>query len=185
MSDIKEEVVLTICELFKKHGADDYIGEPVTQEEHMIQSAMIAESKGFSSDMIVACLLHDVGHLLHETNPPMGNLGVLSHDKVGGQFLLKNGFNSTVVDLVSNHVNAKRYLLSVDFTYMQKLSDASKLTLAYQGGLMNEVECKQFELRPNFKLYLEMRYIDEEAKSTDIKYKSLEYFRPFILSSLA
>ena len=50
--------------LYEKFGSEDYIGEPVTQTEHMIQAAMFAENDGCSPDVVLACFFHDIGHLL-------------------------------------------------------------------------------------------------------------------------
>lgn len=63
--DPAAEALDTINWLFAHYGASDYVGEPVSQEEHALQTAHFArqdrpEDPGF----YVAALLHDVGHLM-------------------------------------------------------------------------------------------------------------------------
>lgn len=166
----------TIIELFQYRGDSNYIGEQLSQKEHMIGAAMIAEKLGFDNNIIVAALLHDIGHLLFE-NEPMGDLGVKDHEIIGSKFIRNLGFNNTVCDLVLNHVNAKRYLCSVDKNYFNNLSEASKQTLNYQGGIMNEKEISSFKSSPNFEMYLNLRRVDELAKDKNMNIVDIEYFR--------
>ncbi|MDD4930598.1 MAG: HD domain-containing protein [Candidatus Colwellbacteria bacterium] len=166
-----------IISLFRKRGGSDYIGEPVTQEQHMVGAALIAEEKGYSDDLIVAALLHDIGHLLFE-NEKMGDLGVKGHEKIGADYLRGLGFNETVCDLVENHVNAKRYLCTVSPLYSKNLSNASRKTLNYQGGPMSNKEIWEFRKRPRFEMYIDLRIVDELSKESDMKGRDLEYFIP-------
>ena len=127
-----------VIALFLKYGSNDYIGENVTQLEHMTQCALLAKKDGATDNLIVAALLHDIGHLLvfDSNTPTMPGLGVAGHEDIGAKFLESLGFNSTVCTLVRNHVAAKRYLISTNSTYYDHLSNASKQTLEYQGGVI-------------------------------------------------
>jgi predicted HD phosphohydrolase len=51
--------------LFDRHGNIAYSDEPVTQREHALQTAALAEAAGASDALITAALLHDLGHLLN------------------------------------------------------------------------------------------------------------------------
>jgi putative nucleotidyltransferase with HDIG domain len=97
--------------LFRERGEADYIGEPVTQRQHMLLAAHAATRQGARPAVVVAALLHDVGHLLDD-HPAMGNLGVHSHEQVGSQYLQKLGLSTEVCQLVAQHVAAKRYLVT-------------------------------------------------------------------------
>ncbi|UJR37956.1 hypothetical protein I4U23_030640 [Adineta vaga] len=168
--------------IYEKHGESEYYGEAVTQYQHAIQAAYHAEQYAPNdSELIIAALLHDIGHLLGEkAEDRMGNLGVLQHEHVGAEYLRKNiGLSERICYLVDNHVNAKRYLTHVDKDYYNRLSDASKQTLVYQGGPMSDDEAEKFRLHPDFELCLRMRTFDEAAKDTDFnKYeeKAIQYW---------
>lgn len=153
--------------LYEKHGDSDYFGEPVTQYQHAIQAAYFAEKYApDDTELILAALLHDIGHLLGKTEEDrMGKLGVLRHEYLGGEYLRKEiGLSERICYLVENHVNAKRYLTHADREYYNRLSDASKQTLVYQGGPMNDDEAEKFRSNAQFELCLRMRTFDESAK---------------------
>ena len=80
------------------------------------------------------------------------------------------------VILIENHVIAKRYLAR-DLNYYNSLSDASKQTLTYQGGPMNDADAKKYQNLPNFKDYIKIRRYDDQAKNKNISIKSLNYYR--------
>jgi predicted HD phosphohydrolase len=89
---------------------------------------------------------------------------VWSHETVGAEALRSLGFSEKIAQLVANHVEAKRYLVSTDPAYYEGLSEASKITLEKQGGKMTEAEMHSFEQDPFFELHLALRRIDEQAK---------------------
>lgn len=167
-----------IYTLFAKYGEHDYLGESVSQKSHLIQTAMLAEEAGASPELIAAAFLHDVGQFVGmELNlPTISNLGIRHHEAIGAEFLRYKGFPEYVVNLVGEHVNAKRYLVAANLGYYQRLSEASKQTLALQGGPMNDEACLAFENYDFFKDILRLRSWDELAKRTDLKLKPLEYY---------
>lgn len=170
---------------YHKYGASDYIGEPVTQIEHMTQGAMFAEQDGKKPEIVIAMFLHDIGHLLKENNPNMmGELGVANHETLGRKFLEELGIPEPIPELVENHVKVKRYLVAVNPSYYQKLSDASKKTLEYQGGPMNDMEVQEFLKSPLFEDSLLVRSYDEKSKVQGMKIKSLEYYKNYIIKYL-
>jgi len=113
MSDGAAQTTQTIFDLYRKHGDNDYIGEAVSQTEHMIQCAMLAEKENFGEDVILGALFHDIGHLLglEENLPQMETFGTQNHERVGEKFLKELGFPETVTKMVAGHVEAKRYLV--------------------------------------------------------------------------
>jgi phosphonate degradation associated HDIG domain protein len=159
-------VIDEIMNLYSLHGNEDYIGEPVSQIEHMSQSAELAMRGGYDDEVILAAFFHDLGHLCAINDPSMnmGGYGVMRHEKIGADFLRSKGFPERVAKLVENHVQAKRYLTCKYPDYYNNLSEASKKTLEYQGGVMSQAEALAFEADPLFELSIIMRKWDEEAK---------------------
>jgi predicted HD phosphohydrolase len=139
---------------------------------------MLAEEDNCSPNLIVASLLHDIGHLLifdvdaFTDLQALPRLGVSRHEDIGKHYLLSLGYNDTVANLVGNHVLAKRYLVSKDEQYYSKLSDASKETLGHQGGLMSRKELEEFEKDPLFLDSLKLRQYDDKAKVQNVKVKA-------------
>jgi len=122
---------------------DLYIGEKVTTSDHMLQTAMLAEKNHSSKSLICACLLHDYGHFVIE-DPDLLVLKSLDgkHEEVGFGFL-KDYFRQEVTEPIKLHVQAKKYLCR-NKSYYDLLSDASKISLELQGGIMNDEEVRKF-----------------------------------------
>ncbi len=180
-----QQKVDDIFALYEQHGAEEYYGEAVTQLEHMCQSAELARSGGYDDEVILAAFFHDIGYLIHSQNKDtMGNYGRTNHEKEAGAFLRRMGFSERVAQLAEQHVNAKRYLTYADPEYYQRLSEASKKTLEYQGGPMQEAEAKAFREDPLFDLNITMRKWDEEAKLTDQSLPDLDIYRQIAIRHL-
>ncbi len=168
----KEEAEIIVDEIFslyENHGNADYIGEPVSQLEHMCQAAQLAEEEGYDDEVVLAAFFHDIGHLCEFIMPVelMEGVGVLDHESIGQAYLVNKGFSERVAKLVRSHVEAKRFLTFKFPEYFEKLSDASKLTLQHQGGRMNAEEAEAFETDPMFELFIKMRTWDDLAKITN------------------
>jgi 2-amino-1-hydroxyethylphosphonate dioxygenase (glycine-forming) len=183
----KRERVDEVFGLYKKFGQADYIGEPVSQIEHMCQSAQLAEKEGFDEEVIIAAFFHDIGHLfaMDQDLENMGGYGVMSHEKLGADFLRRLGFSEKVVKLVENHVQAKRYLTYKYPEYFEKLSEVSRKTLAYQGGVMNAEDAEVFENDELFELSLKMRTWDELAKEKKVPLPDLEKYKNLALKVIS
>lgn len=164
-----EKIVNEIFSLYENHGNADYIGEPVSQLEHMCQAAELAEEEGYDDEVVLAAFFHDIGHLCEFIMPVelMEGVGVLDHESIGQAYLVNRGFSERVARLVRSHVEAKRFLTFKYPEYFDKLSDASKITLQHQGGRMNAEEAAAFESDPMFELYIKMRTWDDLAKITN------------------
>jgi phosphonate degradation associated HDIG domain protein len=176
--NIIHQTLEEILALYQQFGQESY-GENLSQLEHMVQSAQLAQAEGYEEEIVLAAFLHDIGHLYgHQIEAEkMGTLGTQSHEKIGANYLREKGFSETVASLVEGHVAAKRYLCYQDPQYLQNLSQASLLTLQEQGGPMNEAEAQAFEAHPLFGLSIKMRYWDEEAKKTNQAIPALDSFR--------
>jgi phosphonate degradation associated HDIG domain protein len=170
-------VVDGIFDLYMQYGQSDYVGEPVSLLEHMLQSAQMAEKEGYDDDFILAAFFHDIGHLCEHIQPAerMEDVGVMDHESIGMRYLLRRGFSRRVARLVGGHVEAKRYL-ALDRGYYDRLSDASKKTLEFQGGLMDEQEAAAFESDPHFDELIRMRLIDDAAKTVGVPVPDLDRY---------
>jgi phosphonate degradation associated HDIG domain protein len=161
-----EAIVEEIFLLYEQFGNDDYIGEPVSQLEHMCQAAQLAEAEGFDEEVILAAFFHDIGHLLEHIMPVkhMDSFGVADHDLLAGKYLREKGFSEKIARLAESHVQAKRYLTFKFPDYYKKLSEASIMTLEKQGGKMSETEAGMFEMDDMHRLYIKLRQWDDAAK---------------------
>jgi len=181
-----EQTADFILDLYEQFGGDDYIGEPVSQVEHMCQCALLAEQEGYGDEVILAAFFHDIGHLCEHIMPveQMDGYGVVDHEKLGAGFLLSYGFSENIASLVRNHVQAKRYLTHRYESYYNQLSEASKKTLEFQGGRMSAAEAESFEADPLFDLHIRLRRWDEKAKLEDQPLPPLEKYREMMIAHL-
>jgi predicted HD phosphohydrolase len=99
--------------------------------------------------------------------------------------LLKLGFSERLAALVKSHVVAKRYLTYKYPEYYDKLSEASKTTLAFQGGVMSKEEAEAFEANPDAELIIRMRTWDDLAKEMDIPVNNIEHLKAMALKHLS
>lgn len=169
MSLTKQEIVSNIDEIFGlyEHFGNEEYGENVTQMMHMMQSANYAIRDGATDELIIAAFLHDIGHFI-EQSASMNGYGRHDHDRLGGEYLRNKGFSQHMANLVASHVAVKRYLTYKDSDYYQQLSDASKITLDFQGGPMSEDEAAIFEADPMKDQYIQIRLWDDLGKDEDV-----------------
>ena len=160
-----------------------YIGEKVTMSEHMIQTAMLAEKAKCNDDLICSCLLHDYGHFILERPDELVKKNLDGkHEDIGYEYL-KNIFKKEITDPIRYHVQAKRYLAR-DKNYFELLSEASKISLKLQGGVLNDDESTKFEEQDYFKSTILLRKFDDAAKKTDIKMKSIHDYKKLLTSKI-
>jgi 2-amino-1-hydroxyethylphosphonate dioxygenase (glycine-forming) len=129
--------------------------------------------------VVLAAFFHDIGHICVMNNEAlsMNGYGVKSHEKIGADYLRQKGFSERVARLVESHVQAKRYLTFKDPAYYDMLSEASKKTLEFQGGVMSEQEAEAFENDPLFETSIHMRKWDEMAKEINTPVIDLQWLR--------
>ncbi|GLO48883.1 phosphohydrolase [Pseudomonas putida] len=177
------QIIDSTFALYERHGRDDYIGEAITQLEHMSQAAQLAMAEGFDDEVVLAAFFHDIGHLCGG-DASMGGYGVVSHERIGAEYLRRCGFGERMARLVQYHVEAKRYLTLRQPGYYQRLSEASRRTLEYQGGVMSEDEADVFERDPLFEVSLRMREWDEMAKEIGVPVVDLDGLKQRALALL-
>jgi phosphonate degradation associated HDIG domain protein len=172
-----EQAVAQVFALYERFGDADYIGEPVSQIEHMSQAAQLAIAEGFDDEVVLAAFFHDIGHICTESAENMGGFGVVSHERLGANYLRSVGFSERMARLVEYHVQAKRYLTLKEPGYYERLSEASRRTLEYQGGVMTAAEAEAFEQDPLCSVSLRMRQWDELAKQIGVPVINLDVLK--------
>lgn len=170
------DILAELADVFQAARARPYIGEAIDQLEHGLQAAAAAERAGADAEVVLAAWLHDIGHLIAPDAPTMAELGVLNHEGLGADWLRVRGFSERVARLVAAHVAAKRYLVARRAAYAERLSDASRGTLAFQGGPMSEEEASVFEAREDLAEVLRVRAWDEAAKVVGAETPGLDHY---------
>ena len=152
----------------------------------MSQAAALAEEEGFEDEVILAAFFHDIGHLCAESNEAesMDGFGNVDHEKLGADYLRERGFSDRLATLVESHVTAKRYLTYKYPEYYDRLSQASKATLEFQGGRMNDEEASNFEQNPDAELFVRLRYWDDKAKEINKPIQNIEHLKSMAISHL-
>lgn len=176
----RDNIVAFLEDIFERRGGEEYLGEPVTMAEHMLQGATIAEQNGQPEIIIVAALLHDIGHFTSEFGMfQMDDTEDRFHENAGAD-VLQDFFPTLVTDCVRYHVAAKRYLCATKPSYYDRLSEASIHSLNLQGGPMDAQEVAAFEQNPNLKDIIAVRYLDEAGKHPDMQTPSFSHFAPMV-----
>lgn len=171
-----DEIEAEVLTLFERGGDSQYGGEAVTQLEHGLQAAMLAEQQGASSEIIVAALLHDIGHLLHLLPDDAPDKGIDDlHETLAAEWL-EGRFPPEVLEPVRLHVESKRYLSAAEPGYMDSLSRPSTISLELQGGPMSPEERREYELGPHFEAAIAVRRWDDEAKVAGLATPPLSHF---------
>ncbi len=171
-------IVDVVCELFATKGNAAYVGEPVSQLEHALQAAYHAEQEQASDELVVAALLHDIGHLIHKLPEDAADHGIDTRHEQMGYAWLKQYCGPQVTEPIRLHVPAKRYLCATDANYQGELSPASVQSLALQGGPFNQAEIDEFERNPHYHAAVALRRWDDLAKVPHMKVPPLEHYRP-------
>lgn len=172
--------VSDIVNLFESRGDSEYGGEAVTQLEHALQAALLAEQEHASAALIAAALLHDVGHLLHDLPDDAPDQGTDDHHENAGGRFLRQLFPETVTEPVRLHVSAKRYLCTVDEAYREQLSHPSIVSLELQGGLMSPDDVAAFEANPFAQEAIRLRRWDDAAKVPGLDTPSLSHYAGYL-----
>jgi len=162
--------------LFARHGAAQYSGEPVTQLEHALQTAHLAEASDADDELVTACLLHDLGHLLANQGATPTLRGIDDTHQYFALPFLRGLFPDSVLDAIKLHVDAKRYLCHVDAEYHERLSEDSKRSLALQGGVFDAAAAADFLAQPGARDAVMLRQWDDLAKQADLATPSLAHF---------
>jgi predicted HD phosphohydrolase len=183
--ETQRSIVDLITDMLNDAGSESYGGEAVSQLEHALQAAVLAQEAGKDEEFVVACLLHDIGHLAEDARAGFNVEGdhkraeAMNHGDAGAEFL--DGIASERMRwLIAGHAVAKRYLCAVEPGYYERLSPVSKQTLEYQGGPMTPDEAAELERHPWFEDLILLRRIDDEAKRAGRETPGIQEFRPLL-----
>lgn len=170
----------TIINLFESRGQSQYGSEAVSQLEHALQAALLAEQQGAPPHLIAAALLHDVGHLIHDLPEDAPDRGIDdAHELLAAQYLAKLVHHSVIAP-IRLHVESKRYLCATKAGYFEMLSQPSIASLELQGGPMSNDELSRFEAHPAFEDAIKLRHWDDEAKVAGLPTPDLNHFIPVL-----
>lgn len=172
--------VQSVFALLGDAGARRYGDEPVSQLEHALQCAAHAERSGADAAMVAAALLHDIGHLVAEPEESSGCRD-LRHEELGA-VALSALFGPEVTEPIRLHVAAKRYLCAVEPGYVRRLSAASQVSLALQGGQFKHDEVAAFVARPYARESIRLRKWDDAAKIARHPAPDIDSFRGLVVS---
>ncbi len=168
--------LLPLIEIYRKNGLRRYGLTGVTQLEHALQGARLAELDGCLPHLIVATLLHDIGHMVHDLGETPAATGVDDlHQRLGADFLSR-WFGGGVTRPVRLHVAAKRYLCRAETGYAESLSDDSIRSLKLQGGPMSSEEAARFRSTAGFEDAVQLRRYDDRAKIAGLPTPEIEHF---------
>ena len=173
-------IVAFLADVFARRGAEEYLGEAVTMAEHMLQAAQCAENARQPDGVIVAALLHDIGHFTNEFGTYSPDDVVDKHHEDAGADLLAPFFPPLVTDCVRFHVAAKRYLCATRTEYFKQLSEASVHTLSLQGGPMDSDEVAAFERNPHCRDVVKVRVYDDTGKRAGVPTRTFADYAPMV-----
>jgi phosphonate degradation associated HDIG domain protein len=166
--------------IYSSRGAGAYFGEVVTTLEHSLQAAHFARESKASDALVVAALLHDIGHLIDSAPPEFADWKADARHEVSGSRWLAQRFGPEVSEPVRLHVPAKRYLCATDPSFLAHLSPASVRTLALQGGPMSGAEMAAFRLEPFHRDAIQLRHWDDRGKVAGLRTADFAQYRALI-----
>jgi phosphonate degradation associated HDIG domain protein len=174
-----------ILAIYQSHGSDAYFGEPVSMSEHALQAAHFARLEDAPPSLVIAALLHDIGHLVDEDVPAdIADWKSDAAHELAGCAWLALRFSPAVSEPVRLHVAAKRYLCATQPAYLSRLSSASVVTLRLQGGPMSAGEVARFEQEPFRREAVRLRHWDDQGKISGLATAPFEDYQE-LLEALA
>ena len=173
------EFVDLLFDFIKEEGKTNY-DESVTQLQHSLQTASLARTEDGRRHIVIASLLHDIGHLFIEENDAK-KIKDFNHEIIASNFL-KDFFSEEITESIRLHVLAKRYLCSIDNSYYESLSKASKNSFQVQGGALNKEEINELENNKYFKDAVRLRKWDDRGKVSLKEVEELDTYKEMIVA---
>jgi len=178
------DTVDRIFEILVTGASMQYGQEPVSQLEHALQCASLAEDAGVGPALVAAALLHDIGHLINPDEVGAFERGEDARHEARGATFLAKYLPSAVTESVRWHVDAKRYLTNTEPAYYAQLSALSKRSLELQGGPFDANGATAFRARPHAEAAIQVRRWDDAAKVGGARTRDLAHFRPCLEACL-
>jgi phosphonate degradation associated HDIG domain protein len=176
MTDLRD----ALLEIYGLRATARYGLSHISQLQHALQSGARAQADGESAEFVVAALLHDVGHMIHDLGEDPAHAGVDDRHEARAAAWLARWFGDGVIRPVALHVAAKRYLCATQRDYLERLSEDSVRSLALQGGPMSAAEAAAFEADPGCAAAVRLRIIDDLAKDPAATPPPFEHFLPVV-----
>jgi len=162
--------------LFRQHGQIEYSGEGVTQQEHALQCAQLAEQAGAAPELVTAAFLHDLGHMLNVQGDTPTARGIDDQHQYFAIPFLRGLFPAAVIEAIRLHVDAKRALCALETDYYEALSEDSKRSLTLQGGIFSADELATFRAKPHAEDAMRVRRWDDAAKAPGVATPPLSHY---------
>ena len=179
----KQPTLDSLTAIYDGRATGQYGLTLINQRAHAVQSGYHARAQGLPAALVVAALLHDIGHMVHDLGEHPAAMGIDDkHENIGADWL-KRYFGPDVTEPIRLHVAAKRYLCTVETGYFDKLSDDSIESLSIQGGKMSQDEVTAFTQEPYWEGAVALRRIDELAKDPNGPMPPFGTFSPEILQT--
>lgn len=179
-----KSIIDFILQLFASRGAEEYMGEAVSMAQHMEQSAACAVADAAPDSLVIAALLHDIGHFIGEHPIEALENGIDNLHQTTGADYLAPYFPPAITEPIRLHVAAKRYLCATDDGYFGRLSDASVNSLMVQGGPMKPEEIAAFEANPYHRDAIKLRLYDDDGKIEGLAIRPVSDYRATLESQL-
>ena len=174
-----DEFADLLLDFINEEGKTAY-DESVSQLQHALQTASLAHTEDGRRHIVIASLLHDIGHLFIEENDAK-KIKDLNHEIIASNFL-KDFFSEKITESIRLHVVAKRYLCSIDNSYYESLSKASKNSFQVQGGALNKEEINELENNKYFKDAVRLRKWDDRGKVSLKEVEELDTYKKMIVA---
>jgi phosphonate degradation associated HDIG domain protein len=178
------DILAEIQRLLEQKASGRYGLTLINQQQHALQGAWLAEREGKGDALVVAALLHDIGHMVHDLGENPADAGIDDRHEELGHAWLQAHFGPEVTEPVRLHVAAKRYLCAVESDYFARLSPDSVKSLALQGGPMSAGEVAAFEALPQHREAVQLRRYDEQAKVKGLETPPVAHFMPAVARCL-
>jgi len=169
-----------VLSIYARCGSAAYFGEAVSMTEHGLQAAHFAQASDASEALVIAALLHDIGHLIESVPDDIADWHTDARHELSGSRWLGRRFGPEVCEPVRLHVPAKRFLCATEPAYFNRLSAASVLTLKLQGGPMSLGEIAAFRAEPYHREAILVRQWDDQGKIAGLSTPDLSHYRVLI-----
>jgi [1-hydroxy-2-(trimethylamino)ethyl]phosphonate dioxygenase len=175
-----QKLATMIGEIIEGKGHRLYGLSAINQRAHALQTAWLAEQAACDAALITACLLHDIGHMVHDLGEDPARDGIDDRHEALGEAWLARWFGPEVTEPVRLHVAAKRFLCATEADYFSKLSPDSVRSLALQGGPMSAAEVAVYRANPHAEAATRLRRFDEAAKVKGLETPKVEHFLTYV-----
>lgn len=180
-----ESIVNEVFALYEKYGKKSNNGHSISQLEEVSQAAALAEEEGFEDEVVLAAFFHNIGSVcINDDEGAYSELNEAGQEKLGANYLRRQGFSERLAALVESDVMAKRYIAFKYPEYYDQLSEDEKAKLESQGGRMSRREADNFEQDPDAELFVRLHYLNDKAKKTKKRILNLPHIKLLAMSHL-